>query len=407
MRGLETIGALTAFERRGPGTDAERRAGRWLAGELIAQRQRVRIETFWCRPNWALAHAWHGAVALAGSLVSPSHPTVGAVLLAIALAAIPMDEVAGISPGRRLTPERASQNVVATARQRQTSATGKTRLILTANYDAGRTALVYRDALRRPAAAVRRIAGRLALGWLASLWIAIAWLLVVAIIRATGQHPSTALGVIQLPPTVALVLTIALLLEAAGAGYGPGANDNASGVAVAIELARTIATTPPCGLELELVLTGAGEGGEIGLRRYLRTHTRANVIVLGIGPCGRGEVHYWISDGRLIPLRYARPLRKLADATEGVAPVRGRGAAPAFPARARGMPAISVGCLDAGGLPPRSHQPTDVPQAIDQATLDRALELVLLLANETNETNETTKANEPKTDETDETATRA
>jgi hypothetical protein len=388
MRPLETIGALARFERRGPGTDAERQAARWLAGELIAQRYRVRIETFWCRPNWALAHAWHVALALAGSLLAPSHPTVGAILLALALASILMDEVAGISPGRRLTPERASQNVIATARQPSPDATAAAppahpTLIVTANYDAGRTALVYRDAVRRPAAALRRRAGRLALGWLAWLWIAIAWLLAIATTRATTHHASTTLGVFQLPPTIALVLGFALLLEAAAAGYGPAANDNASGVAVAIELARAIAMAPPNNLDLELVLSGAGEGGEIGLRRHLRIHNRANVIVLGIGPCGLGRLHSWVSDGRLIPLRYARPLRELADITQGVDPVRARGAAPAFPARARGMPAISVGCLDAGGLPPRSHQPSDVPEAVDEATLDRALEFVLLLASET------------------------
>src|SRR5579859_6116461 len=117
MRPLETIVALAAFERRGPGTDAERRAARWLAGELISQRQRVRIETFWCRPNWALAHTWHVALALAGSLLAPSHPTLAAILLALALAAILMDEVAGVSPGRRLSPERASQNVVSAPRR--------------------------------------------------------------------------------------------------------------------------------------------------------------------------------------------------------------------------------------------------------------------------------------------------
>jgi len=388
MRPLETIGALTAFERRGPGTDAERRAARWLAGELIAQRHRVRIETFWCRPNWALAHAWHVALALVGSLLSPSHPTVGAILLAIALAAILMDEVTGISPGRRLTPERASQNVVATVRQPGSDEIGRTRLIVTANYDAGRTALVYRDALRRPAAALRRLAGPLALGWLAWLSVAIAWLLALAIIRMATHHASTALGVVQLPPTVALVLGLAFLLEAAGAGFGPGASHNASGVAVAIELAHLIVAAPPANLDLELVLSGAGAGGEIGLHRYLkarrRTLKRSDTIVLGVGPCGGGSVHYWVSDGRLIPLRYARSLQPPASTGESHAaqPVRTRGSAPAFAARARGLTAVATGCLDGHGLPPRSHQHADVPKSVDEAALDHTLDYVQLVVNQ-------------------------
>ena len=113
MRPPETTAGLAAFKDRGPGTDAERRAARWLAGELVASRHRVRIETFWCRPNWALAHAWHVALALAGSLVSVSHPTIGVVLLAVALVSTLADATIGISPGRRLSPERASQNVLA------------------------------------------------------------------------------------------------------------------------------------------------------------------------------------------------------------------------------------------------------------------------------------------------------
>jgi Peptidase family M28 len=384
MRPLETIGGLTAFERRGPGTDAERRAARWLAGELIAQRHRVRVETFWCRPNWAMAHAWHVALALVGSLLSPSHPTLGAILLAIALGSVVMDEIAGTSPGRRLTPERASQNVVARAPNDSAEATAmKTPLIVTANYDAGRTALVYRDALRRPTAYLRRVAGRSAPGWLGWLSIAILWLLAVAIVRATAHHPPTALGAIQLVPTVALVLALALLLEAAAAPYGPAANDNATGTAVALAVLDALSPSTPPSVHLELVLAGAGEGGGIGIRRYLRGRRRdlrrANAIVLGIAPSGAGEIHYWRSDGRLIPLGYGRALRQLADATQKSRPHSGRGETQAFAGRALGLPAIAIGCLDERGLTPRSHHPTDVNAAIDETALENTTQFALIL----------------------------
>jgi hypothetical protein len=384
MRPLETIRALSAFERRGPGTDAERRAARRLTGELMAHRHRVRIETFWCRPNWAMAHAWHVALALVGSLLSPSHPTAGAILLAIALGSIVSDEVTGISLGRRLTPEHASQNVVATAAPTKPEAPGaKTPLIITANYDAGRTALVYRDPLRRSAAELRKLAGPAALGWLAWLAIAIAWLLAVAIVRTSVHQSSTVLGLIQLPPTIALVVGLALLLEAAGAPYGPSANDNASGTAVATAVADALARNPPDNLALELVLAGAGNGAEIGIRRYLQTRRRelrrANAIVLGIAPAGSGHLHYWRSDGRLIPLGYARPLKSLATTLPNATPHRDRGATPAQPARARGLAAIAIGCLDQRGLAQRSHQRNDEDTTVDEATLDRTVNFALEL----------------------------
>ena len=80
-----------------------------------------------------------------------------------------------------------------------------TRLIVTANYDAGRTALIYRDPLRGTAASLRRLTGGAGPGWQAWLSIAIAWPLAIAIVRTTQTHASSLLGALQLPPTVALV----------------------------------------------------------------------------------------------------------------------------------------------------------------------------------------------------------
>ncbi len=394
MRAQEFVSALAGFERRGPGTDAERRAARWLAGELTVEKQGVRIEPFWCRPNWALAHAWHVALALAGSLVSVGDPAVGTALLALALASIVADDVLGASLGRRLTPERASQNVFTTPSSttpgsqnvltKPPSATParSARLIITANYDAGRIGLVYRDTPRATAARLRRLIRGVTPGWLGWLAIAIVWLLAIGIVRLEDAHPPGVIGAIQFPPTVALVICLALLLETASAGYGPAGGDNATGTAVAVALARALAADPPRNLTVELLLQGAGEGQGLGMRRYLRARLRelkrSNAVVLGIAACGAGRPGWWMSDGRLVPLRYARPLRALCAQT-GARPHRGRGATPALLARVGGLSAIAIGCLDARGLVPRSHQPGDTPEPVDEAALDGALELGLAL----------------------------
>jgi Peptidase family M28 len=382
MQPLETTTALAAFTGRGPGTDAERRAARWLAGELVANRYRVRIETFWCRPNWALAHAWHVTLALAGSLVSVSDPLLGTALIAVALVSALADELLGTSIGRRLTPERASQNVIASIRQ-QTGSIKPTRLIVTANYDAGRTGLIYRDAFRATAARLNCATGGRAPGWLAWLAIAIVYELAVAVLRLTETHAPAVLGAVQLPPTVALVLALALLLEAAGAAYGPAAGDNGTGVDAAIALTQALMVDPPKNLSVELVLQGAGESPGVGLRKYLRAHKRElrdeNALVLGIAPSGVGQPTWWLSDGRLIPLRYANTLRTLASRTTAKSH-RGRGGTPALPARTAGLPAIAIGCLDGRGLAPRSHQRSDTPDRIDKAALDHIQDLGLALS---------------------------
>jgi hypothetical protein len=160
-------------------------------------------------------------------------------------------------------------------------------------------------------------------------------------------------------------------------------------VAVVLALARALEVSAPRVLRVEVVLAGAGEGGGIGARRFLRARRREltsrNAIVLAIAACGAGSPRWWRSDGPLIPLAYHPRLRALcadvarAEPRLGARPHRGRGATQALPARVAGLPSIAIGCLDERGLAPRSHQPTDARGAIDRAAVDGALELALML----------------------------
>jgi uncharacterized membrane protein YtjA (UPF0391 family) len=390
MQALDTATQLTRFERRGAGTDAERRAAVWLAGQLRGGRRRATLQTFWCRPNTALTHAWHTLPAIAGSLLAVHHGFLGGAIVLAALACVVSDAVTGRSPGRRLTREHATQNVVSrTPGPADAGASDgaqgppRVRLIVTANYDAGRTGLAYRTWLRAPVARLKRLTGPLSPGWLGWLVIAMVWLLVVALLRHGGAA-GTAIGVAQLIPTAGLVLSLALLLESAGAPFGPAASDNAAGTALAIALVRALDAAPPRRLDVELVLQGAGEAGMVGLRRHLRSRRgelrAADTIVLGIAAGGAGRPRWWTSDGPLISLRYAARLRALAAKTAGAhRPHRGRGTSPALPGRVRRFPALTVGCVDARGLAPRSHQGTDTAARLDPAALDGLLQFALTL----------------------------
>lgn len=375
----DTVASLTGFAGRAAGSNSERRAALSLAQELRGARRDATVETFWCRPNWAVAHAWHIALAVAGSLLSVASPVAGIALIAVALASLIIDSLAGVSPGRRLSREHASQNVVSHATADRPPVT----LLITANYDAGRMGLVYRPALRRPAAALQKVVN--GPGWLGWLAILLAWVLATAILRDRGSA-GDAVGVLQLVPTAALVLALALLVELAVSAPGPAAGDNATGVAVAIALARALDASPPRHLAVDVVLQGAGDGQMIGLRRYLRRHRNdlrlRQAIVLGLAAGAGGEPSWWASDGPLIPLRFAQTLRELATNSGTrlqAKPHRGRGVSPAFPARSAGRTALTIGCLDEDGLVPRSHQPADVPQAIDPGSTDKLLELALTL----------------------------
>jgi hypothetical protein len=402
MSVAETVAGLTAFPSRGAGTDAERRAAAWLAREVASADREVTVETFWCRPNRALAQAWHVALALAGSLVMVSHPTVGGALVLAALVCLALDVLTGVSPGRRLTPEHASQNVVsvpadpagpadaADGADAADLADRAVRVLVTAPYDAGRTGLVHAAGPRNAAARLRRLAagGALTPGWLGWLALAMAWLVVVAIVRRVSADTTT-LAVVQLVPSAALVLAVAALLQLGGAPYGPAAGDDASGVAVAIALVRALAAAPPRHLRVELVLQGSADGEMLGLRHHLRAHRAVlrsgPVAVIGIAACGGGRPRWWSSDGPLWPLRYHPRLRALAARAAGEltsetsAGHRGRGTGPALPARLAGLPALTLGALDARGLAPRSHRPGDVLAQLDRSAMDGVLELALTL----------------------------
>jgi hypothetical protein len=388
MRPAETTARLAEFKRRGTGTDAERRAARWLAAELDAPTRSVRLEPFWCRPNWELAHAWHVMLGLAGSLTSVGSPGIGVALIAIALLSVIADALTGRSPGRRLTPEAASQNVVALPEASAAQGpTAPVHLIITANYDAGRSGFAYRAPPRRQLARLANATHGLSPGWLGWTVIALAWLLLVAALRVNGAKGAP-IGAVQLAPTVALVLALALLIDLAAADFGPAAGDNASGVAVAIAVLKALDVSPPRRMTVELVLQGAGDAQGIGLRRHLKargTLTRRNTVVLGIAPCGAGTLKYYASDGQLVPLRYFKQLRELCTTVANrdlhlqAEPHHARGATPAFQARLRRLPAIAIGALDQTGLVPRSHQREDVVTAIDPASLDHAVEFGLTL----------------------------
>ena len=122
-----------------------------------------------------------------------ARPRSAGALILVALVSLAVDALTGRSLGRRLTPERASQNVVSRRPAARPwpgarPAAGASRsdgrppvtLLITANYDAGRAGLAYRPALRRAAARLRRATGRMGPGWLGWLALAFAWLLVTA-----------------------------------------------------------------------------------------------------------------------------------------------------------------------------------------------------------------------------------
>jgi hypothetical protein len=316
---LAELDAILDQGRRAPGSDAERRTAVHLARRLRGLGRSADVEPFAVYPAWPFAHAVLAAAAAGASVLAVYLPLAGAAL-ALAAAVLTYLDAA---PVRRLLGRRASQNVVSLS-----SADRAAALVLVAHVDAGKGGLVHSEAT------ARRLA-RLPVGGLQLLLAAELAVLACALIRLAGVD-SDALTVVQLVPTAALLVALALLLDVALAGTRGGENDNASGLVVVLGVAERLGEA----LEhfaVHVVFTGAGTAGAAGMRAFAKRHDldRASTVVLNVDRVGSGELRH----GR----RGHPQLVALCDDLPSVAE---QGASDASATR---LPSITITCREAGG----------------------------------------------------------
>jgi hypothetical protein len=368
------IEALTAFENRQPGTDAERRAANHLRQRLEQLDREARTEPTLIWPRWHLTHLLHALLAVAGSAISVKNALIGTILVAIA-AISTLGDLTGRAPlVRRLTGRRASQNVISTEQNGRAGT-----LILTAHYDTG-----------RGGAAFGRLSGRPAGPAFAG---AILLVLITAVARLAGLD-NVVLQVVQFVPTAFLIIAVPYLADIALSGPVPGANDNASGVATVLRLAERYGGALDH-LDVWVLLPGAQEAGALGTRAWLKQHRRTlhsrATIVLNVDEVGAGTVRYATKEGPLVALRQHRQLLALCRQLEAedqderrylVEPAKQRRPTDAYAARSRGLPAVTVSCAPS----PHHHRPTDTPDNVDRLALELAFgfcsELIELIDDE-------------------------
>jgi hypothetical protein len=390
METREVIEALAAIERRAAGSDAERRAARMLALALRrGGRRATRVHTFWVRPAWAPLHALLCAVAIAGSVVSVNDAVVGLCLAGGALLALAGDLSGRVTLLRRLTFERATQNVVAPDPRGHEHA--KVRLVLTAAIDAPRAGLAERGAAARIAARARRALHGHLPGMHGVAAGAMALLVACCAIRVGIADPPGALGAVQLLPTVVLILLLAMFLDHAAAPPArAGANADASATAAVLALAAALDRRPPANLAVDVVLAGAGHAQALGMRRWVRNARREGlraeqVCVLHVAACGAGDPVWWTHDGLVLALRYHTRMLALAELVAGgeqalgAHPVRSHGTSGARAARARRWPALAVGALTRDDVVPHLGSDADSVEQVDLAAVDRTIAFTLAL----------------------------
>lgn len=385
---IEDVRRLCSFEGRLAGTDAERRAAGWLADRLRGTGRRVDLEPTYVHPQWAMVQALHCLLALAGSLLALELPAVGFAIVLVTALSMYLDLNGRFYLLRRLFFRRASQNVV--ARERRRGASG--RLILCAHYDAPRTGSAFAPRRLRPIGRLGRLLP-VPVGPARIVFWSLAALLPVIGLRMAGIEESW-VSILQLPPTLVLVVAVFLLVDAELSPVGPGANENASGVAVALAAAAELDRDRLEELEVWVVLPGAGETLMEGMRSFVRSHRgeldRGSTWFLELAGVGEGPLRWHESQGFAVSYGMRSRLTELCEviaqawggAEDEPPPAARRSprATDSLPAAVAGYPATTITCIGDGEvLPARSRTPGDTPDALDPDALDRACRFTVQL----------------------------
>jgi Peptidase family M28 len=377
---MELIRELCSFEKRLAGTDAERRAANWLAKRLRDSGRRAEVEPTYVHPQYGLVHAGHCALGFAGSLVAIVQPAVGFAVVLVTAVSMYLDLNYRVYLLRSLFFRRASQNVLSPGKRPDAPA----RVLLCAHYDAARTGAAFDPKrVRRGARLAQRLS--IPIGPFRILFWSLAILLPILGARMAGVD-SGLVSLLQLLPTLVLLVGVFMLTDIQLSEVVPGANDNASGVATVLSLAEELDSEPPANLDVWVLLTGGEECLQEGMRAFVRAHRenldRATTHFVNVDTVGHGDVRFEAAAGWVVTSRMDRRLVELCDAIATAdrdnsnryhaRAFRHGLAGDSMPPRIAHFPATAITCLNELGYVPGYHTPEDTPQHVDSAALDRA-----------------------------------
>jgi hypothetical protein len=371
------IEALCRFPR-GSASEGEQEAARWVASRFQEIGLEPELETFQFYPEYWNVWGAHMLGALGAWLLlgrgGRRRRLLGAAATSFLAASFWGDAAARFHWLRRLFPARPSTNVLA----RLPNPQARRLLVVSAHVDAAHSGLVFHPALQ--AWRSRRYGdGEMPPMLILPLW-ALYSLAGASALRAIGLPRSLA-KMVALPGTVLSVATTGFLADIRRNPVVPGANDDASAVGTVLALAQELAASPPKNLEVWFVVTGCEEGILGGMYAFLERHHAdledRRPFVLNLEMLGSGKPVYTEAEGLVTRFRFDPEATSLAAEVgrepefEGVEATASPVTTDALVAHHHGFPAITVMSLAEGGRSPHYHQPSDTPETIDGASLER------------------------------------
>ena len=370
----DILADLTALPHRGAATANERKAAQILQTYLTGIGATVRTEPFQTPKTYATVVYWLIGGLLTGlALVPVTGVAVGLVWYFVWLAWLYFNW--RYSFITKFPAQHTAHNVIG-----HWPGSGPTenrqKVILMAHYDTAPVSLLYSPKQQA--------------GFHTSLSISLALMLLAGIIASAEAAGIGLPYVTYLRYGLMIYFVLQAIIGTAGywlKGYTNGASDNATGVAAALATADRLRRVDLPNLDIEVVLTSAEEVGMIGAYHYVQAHKRtwkpAQTMAINFDTLGAGKLTVVEQTGTVETIRYdnepTRLARQLLDteAFRSRAQV-GRWHTADFDSvwfvRNR-IPVLALCALDANGLMPRIHQPTDTLDNVDTAPLHDAVDL--------------------------------
>lgn len=372
------IEALCRFDR-GSASEGEREASRWVASRFKETGLDPELETFYFYPEYWNVWGAHMLGALGAWLLlgqgSRRRRLLGAAATSFLAASFWGDASARFHWLRRVFPARPSINVLA----RLPNPQARRLLVISAHVDSAHAGLVFHPAV------LRGLRSRLGDGEmppaLSLSFRGLQFLAGASALRAVGL-PRALAKMVALPGVFISAVTAVFLADIGRRATVPGANDDASGVGTVLALAQELVASPPRNLEVWFLVTGCEEGILGGMDAFLEQH-HAEVegrrpFFLNLEMLGMGQPLYSEVEGLVTPFQmHPEAVSLVAEVArepefEGVERVTAPFATDALAAHHHGFPAINVASQAPGGQTPHYHWPSDTPENIDGASLERS-----------------------------------